>query len=294
VEGFVSGEPQRIGIIGVGRLGSALARAVVHAGHARVALADSAGARAVAEELGTAAVVQSAVELVAAAELVVLAVPDTALRSVVEALPWHSGCAAVHTCGALDLGVLEAASLAGASRAVLHPLQSFTRGSGAASFVGIAIGLETDSPGLLMTLEALTRRLGARPLSLSGVSRPAYHAAAVFASNYVVSLHAAAARAFELAGLSPDQARAALAPLTLGAAANIADRPLPEALTGPLVRGDVHTVEQHLRALAADPALRALYCALGRQLLGLPLALSPDAHRALDALLGAGGRSDPR
>ena len=87
-------------------------------------------------------------------------------------------------------------------------------------------------------LEACTA-LGASPLDLSGVDRARYHAAAVLASNYVIALHEAAARAFELAGLPRKAARGALAPLTLGAANALAGLPLEQALTGPLARGDV-------------------------------------------------------
>jgi predicted short-subunit dehydrogenase-like oxidoreductase (DUF2520 family) len=191
----------------------------------------------------------------------------------------------VHCSGALGLDVLDPARAAGALRGCFHPLQTFPeRFADAARLRGITIGLEGDAE-LDAELRALCRELGATPLSLAGIDRARYHAAAVFASNYVVALHAAAARAFAQAGLTPDAARAALAPLTQATAEAIARLPLTHALTGPIARGDARTVEEHVRALAADPALRALYAQLGTALLELPLPLPPERRTALEAVL---------
>jgi predicted short-subunit dehydrogenase-like oxidoreductase (DUF2520 family) len=129
--------------------------------------------------------------------------------------------------------------------------------------------------------------LGARVLRLEGVDRAGYHAAAVFASNYLVALHAAAAEAFAVAGLPPEAAAPALSPLTARAADNVARLPLAEALTGPLARGDRQTIERHLRALEASPQLSSLYRALGRQLLSLPLELPEATRAALQRMLSS-------
>lgn len=248
-------------------------------------MAESEAAGRLVAELGGAAAALPVGQVVARAELVILAVPDGAVAGLCASLSWREGQAAVHACGALGLDVLDAAAQRGALCAVMHPLQSFTSQSRSDAFAGVAVGIEADSPALHARLDQLATRLGARPFSLRGVSRPAYHAAAVLASNYVVALHAAAARAFELAGLPKEHARTALAPLTRGTADNLARLPLHEALTGPVSRGDIQTVEQHLRALSEDAALAELYRSLARELLRLPLVLSDATQRELQALL---------
>jgi predicted short-subunit dehydrogenase-like oxidoreductase (DUF2520 family) len=126
--------------------------------------------------------------------------------------------------------------------------------------------------------------LGANVVRLEGVDRAKYHAAAVFSSNYVVSIAAAAERIWEQSGLPREAARPALAPLLLGAAQNIAERELARALTGPVARGDIATIERHLAALD-DADLDDLYRRLARELLRLDLGHSPELSSQLQAVL---------
>lgn len=271
-----------IGIVGFGRLGSALAQALANLGYSVLVTSRSAAPRELAELVSGVRWLPFA-QLAAEAELVFLAVPDSAIANACAALPVRPDSAVVHTCGALGLDALQAARARGAAVGVFHPLASFGRGAGLSHFAGVAIGIEAEAP-LDARLETIARQLGGAAFSLRGVSRPAYHAAAVLASNYVVALHVAAARAFSLAGLPAEQARVALAPLTRSAADNIAREPLVDALTGPVARGDVETVAQHLRALDVDAPLASVYRALGRELLRLPLSISEAARVALVAL----------
>jgi predicted short-subunit dehydrogenase-like oxidoreductase (DUF2520 family) len=276
-----------IGLVGAGRLGSALATALATCGY-RVELVASRGhltAEALAVALGGEARATTPAAVVASCELVVLAVPDAAIKTVADGLNWRRGQAVVHCSGALDLGVLACVTAAGGLAGCLHPLQSFSPGSDAsARFRGITCGVEGAAP-LGGWLETMVRDLGAHPLRLEGVDRALYHAAAVLASNDAVALLTAAARVWAAAGLPVEAARGALAPLLLGAARNIEARPLELALTGPIARGDVDTVARHLAALAGAPDLRALYAALGRELLRLPLALDAAARARLEGLL---------
>lgn len=224
-------------------------------------------------------------ELVQHADVIFLTVSDARVREVCERLQLSAAHAVVHTSGALPLSALSSAVDRGARTAVMHPLQAFPHGADPSRFHGIHVGLEASVESLASELTTLLQRLGASAFSLSGVERGAYHAAAVFASNYVVALQAAAAQSWERAGLPPALARAALAPMAVGAAQAVREQPLPAALTGPLVRGDLDTLAAHLRALAGEPALVALYRALGRQLLTLQLGHSPETRAALEALL---------
>ncbi|MSQ42011.1 MAG: DUF2520 domain-containing protein [Dehalococcoidia bacterium] len=278
-----------IGIIGAGRLGASLAAAIAARGYRLTAIASRSevSARALAAQLGDGALVLNARALVAACELVFLTVPDGELEGLASSLPWRAGRAVVHCSGALGLDVLAPAVARGAVAGCLHPLQTFpTRSGDATRFHGITCGVEAPEP-LGARLEAIARALGAEPVRLEGVDRALYHAAAVFASNYVVALAAAAARGWALAGLPPDRARVALATLTANAARDVGERELRDALTGPIARGDVGTVARHLDALAREPGLRELYRRLGRELLALEPSPSPDAVARLRALLGA-------
>lgn len=272
----------RIGVLGLGRIGACLARALHAAGVRSITLASRQ--REVADRLCASLSGTRVVEVAAlptAAELLFIAVPDAQVGPVVAGLQLTAAHSVVHLSGVLSLLTVSSGAKAGA----MHPLQVFPVGAGVDRFVGISVGVEASDVSLTSQLEQIACGLGAQPFSLAGVDRAAYHAAAVFASNHVVALHAAAAAVWEKAGLPLAAARAALAPLTLGAAQAIAERELSDALTGPIARGDVASVERHLRVLAADPERALLYRALGRELLQLPLGLSEDVLAALALLL---------
>ena len=278
--------PESIGIIGAGRLGASLAMALEAAGYrvAAVASRSTGSAASLAARLGEATALSSR-QVAETCELVFVTVPDGQIASVAAELPWKTGQAVVHCSGALGLDALAPASAAGARAGCLHPLQSFSSREGEPErFRGIVCGVE-GAPPLGSTLERIAAGLGAGVVRLEGVDRARYHAAAVFASNYAVALMAAARRAWELAGLPPDEARPALAPLLFGAASNVAERELAEALTGPVARGDVATIERQLAALDEDRELLELYRHLGAELLRLDLHHPPDAAERLRALL---------
>ncbi|MBN9494494.1 DUF2520 domain-containing protein [bacterium] len=276
-----------VAIVGVGRLGASLADGLMRAGYRVTHLAgrDLITTGVVARTLRDHVEVCTPSEAVRAADLVFLAVPDDAIEELSGSLPWRAGQWVVHCSGASGLEVLSAASEAGAVVGCFHPLQSFpSRQPDAARFRGITVGIEAQEP-LSGVLEAIARDMGARPVRLEGVDRALYHASAVFASNDVVALMAAAARTWALAGLPYASAREALAPLMLGAARNVAALELAEALTGPIARGDTMTIERHLEVLARSPELQALYRALARVLLAMPLGRSDETRARLAALL---------
>ncbi len=255
-----------IGVVGAGRLGSSLLAALREAGHD-------------ARPLDSRAPSSAAIGFSSA---VFITVPDAAIRTVAEDLPWRRGQSVVHCSGALGLYALDAAGAAGAAVGCLHPLQSFpSRTPAPERFKDIYCGIE-GTGSLAAELESLVLKLGAQPFRLDGIDRALYHAAAVTMNNHAVALAAAATKMWQLAGLPAELGTAALSPLLAAAAANIAALPLEHALTGPVARGDVETVRQHLAALAAQPALRELYRQLSLQL----LTLQPDEARA-ERLRGA-------
>jgi predicted short-subunit dehydrogenase-like oxidoreductase (DUF2520 family) len=159
----------------------------------------------------------------------------------------------VHASGALELGSL--ASLRGRHPVgSFHPLRSFPEPGSPDAFRGIVIAVDASSESLRRTLSRLARDLGARPKRVDDSQRAIYHAAAVFASNYVVALMAEAALLLEQSGWTEKEAVKGLVPLAEGALTNIKKRGPIRALTGPIRRGDAQTVTRHLAALAAVDA----------------------------------------
>lgn len=271
-------EGLRFGIVGAGRLGATLAVSFRRAGADLVGfvcatLAGSARAEAV---LGTPATPDVETLLAAGPDLVILAVPDDRLPAVARqvaallAAEARSGrgarrVAVMHTSGATSLQVLDGCAAAGATVLAFHPLQTFAdplTGPERLAASAVAITTQTEAGRLLGRRLALA--VGARPFALADHERVLYHAAACLASNYLVTLVDVAADLFHRAGLPPDAGLDAFMPLVQGTVDNLlAGGDAALALTGPLSRGDVATIQAHIDALHGLPEVRALYCALG-------------------------------
>jgi predicted short-subunit dehydrogenase-like oxidoreductase (DUF2520 family) len=179
-----------------------------------------------------------------AAELVLLCVPDGAIAPVARDLergPWVA-----HVSGATPLAALDPHS----RRFTLHPLQTFTLARGPEQLDGAwaAVTAETDEARSLGF--ELADVLGLRPFALADEERTLYHAGAVIACNYLVTLQRAAADLFLAAGAPPE----GLEPLMLRTIENEFE------LTGPVARGDWKTVEWHVAAIRARrPQLEPMY-----------------------------------
>lgn len=233
--------PLRVGLVGAGRVGTALAAALRDAG------VDVEG------PVGRG-------EVPARCDAVVLCVPDAEIAAAAEVV---TGAAPLvgHTSGATPLSAL---AHAGVDAFGLHPLQAFAHAGG--SFQGAGCAVAGSSPGALAFATALAERLGMTPFEIDDEGRAAYHAAASVASNFLVTLQAAAETIAAGAGLEPEQARALLAPLVRQTVENIAELGPERALTGPIARGDHATVEAQRTAVEeAAPQLLDLFDELVRQ-----------------------------
>ncbi|QEC49709.1 DUF2520 domain-containing protein [Baekduia soli] len=270
----------RVLVLGRGRVGRSLAAALQEAG--------------IAHDLAPGAE-PPAPALTAAADVVVVAVPDQALPAVAAGLtgtPLPEGGGVVHASGALGLGVLAPAGTVVGS---FHPLQPFPEVRGAEAFRGATVAIDATTPALLARLEALAVAIGARPRHVPDEQRTLYHAAAVLASGCVVALAARAQRVLEGLGWPADDALAALLPLMDGTVENLRVQGLPAALSGPLRRGDDATVARHVAALgdAGDALGRDTYITLGRTAVQLAgeLGIDPTAlARVTDGLDAAVAR----
>ncbi|MDQ6711724.1 MAG: DUF2520 domain-containing protein [Candidatus Dormibacteraeota bacterium] len=254
-----------IAIIGPGRAGSALGRALHQAGYSIAAIGgrNPDNVRNLAAELGAKAC-QSPATAVDLAELTILAVPDDVIlplaTEMVDSLCSAAGHAAVHLSGATDRSALRPLAQQGSLRTgVLHPLQTFRRGLEAVQNVaGTYFGIDADAP-LRDQLMQLARDLHGHAFDLSGVDLALYHAAAVFAANYPTTLLAEAITLAVEAGLTPETARRGMTTLLAGAVNNLRDLSPADVITGPASRGDEGTIERHLEALKGDPELQHLY-----------------------------------
>lgn len=252
-----------IGMIGAGAVASALAPALAAAGYpVRVVWSRRAERAAVlAACLPDCHAVSTPQAVVDQAAVTFLAVPDDAIEPVCAALRWTPAHAVVHCSGALGRAPLATADAAGAQTGVFHPLQTFA--GGPVSLTGVSIAIEAPEP-LATTLVQMAQAIGGQPLRLTSADWPRYHVAAVFASNYVVSLVALSVQLLQNLGLSPGEALARLLPLLRSTVDNLARIGLPHALTGPIARGDQQTVMRHLAILEDEPLARAAYLALAQ------------------------------
>jgi predicted short-subunit dehydrogenase-like oxidoreductase (DUF2520 family) len=223
-----------------------------------------------------ASVAASAREVVVRADLTLLTVPDDLIVPVsVEIADQlaQSGQRVsrglVHTSGLHGADILQHLEYYGLSVGSLHPAYPFANDS-LASLDGVIFAVETRHRGLRNLLHTLVDSLGGRGFDIEPGGKARYHAALVFASNYAVVLYAAAERLLAALKIEDDLARSALISLMQATLANLADKGVPDALTGPIVRGDSGTVAAHLAALTADADLHSLYKALA--LAALPLA----------------------
>jgi predicted short-subunit dehydrogenase-like oxidoreductase (DUF2520 family) len=255
----------RVGVVGAGRVGSALGAALARAGHDVVAVAAvSAASIARAERLLPGVPIRPSDEVVAASELVLLAVPDDALRALVAGLAdtgtWQAGQLVAHTSGAQGIGVLDSAAARGVLPLALHPVMTFVgRPEDVDRIAGAAFGVTADD-ALRPVAESLVLEMGGEPVWVPESARPLYHAALSIGSNHLVTVVADALALLERAGV--DAGSRLIAPLLSASLDNVL-RLGDGALTGPVSRGDVETLAAHLRTLrdaAPDmlPAYRAL------------------------------------
>ena len=285
-------------IMGAGVVGTALAARLVRAGipviglHGRqVELTDAA--RAISGVVGSTGEIPA---IMSESDIVIVSVRDERIREVVDRLVGEKrlrpGQVLLHTSGAnAAASVLAAARPHVRAVGTLHPLVSFADPRVAVEHMTeVAFGIEGDEPARAYA-KRLVRALGARAVFLEAGNLPLYHAGAVLASNYVVALADMAQRLLVTAGVPQEQALPALIPLLSSVVQNLAQVGLPAALTGPVERGDVSSVEQHLRTLEARaPELLELYRLVGRDVLRLAREksnLDAETVKRLESLFGA-------
>jgi predicted short-subunit dehydrogenase-like oxidoreductase (DUF2520 family) len=281
----------RVGVVGVGRVGTAFATALSRAGHRVVAAsAVSQDSRQRVERFFPGTPIREPGDVIKAADLVLLTVPDDALAGLVSGLAITgaplAGRLIAHASGRHGLAVLQPAARLGALPLALHPVMTFTgRPDDVDRMAGICFGV-TAPEALRPVAEVLVVEMGAEPVFIEEEYRGLYHAALAGAANHLVTQVVQACDLLAEAGV-PKPARM-LGPL-VSAALDNALRLGDAALTGPVARGDAETVATHVSVLRdAAPEALPSYLALARLTASRAMASgmlsAPDAQRLLDVL----------
>ena len=223
-------------------------------------------------------------------DVILLAVPDDAISGVAAALATaglvRPAQTVLHLSGALGRDALAPLAPCGAALGSLHPLQSLSDPATAPQRLTGAIAAVEGDEHAVVVAAALARGLGMEPVAVPAPSKPVYHAPAVVAATFLVTLAATAQRLFVRAGLPPDGATRALTALMQGALDNVHAAGPAAALTGPVARGDVETIRRHLAALEGADA--DLYRALSRAALALS-DLDAERRQAVARVLDGAG-----
>jgi predicted short-subunit dehydrogenase-like oxidoreductase (DUF2520 family) len=265
---LLHGKP-RIAIIGAGNLAGALATALNGAGYAIDEIVSRGRgkslqrAQALAREVGTSTVAANRAQL--RAEIAWFCVPDreiaNAARSLAEAAVWK-GKVAVHSSGALTSDELSILRRRGASVASVHPMMTFVRGSHP-PLAGVPFAIEGNKKAV-SAARAIVRDLGGQPFTIRKQQKAAYHAWGTFVSPLLTALLAASERVAAAAGVSRRAARQRMLPILNQTLANYAQLGAPRSFSGPIVRGDIETVEKHLAVLRHISGAGEIYVALAR------------------------------
>ncbi len=220
-------------------------------------------ARALAREVDASAV--SITQAQIQAEIVWFCVPDGAIavaaKSLAGAANWR-GKVALHSSGALGSDELAALQRRGAAVASVHPLMTFVRGS-RPSLAQVPFALEGNQKAV-RAARTVVLNLRGQPFTIRKRHKAAYHAWGMFASPLFTALLASTERVAGAAGVSRKAARVRMLPILQQTLANYARLGAPGAFSGPIVRGDVATVEKHLSVLQRVPGAEEVYIALAR------------------------------
>jgi predicted short-subunit dehydrogenase-like oxidoreductase (DUF2520 family) len=255
-------------IIGAGMVGTAIGFLLKKAGYKIIAIADKSPAalkRALPYTGGK--TFRKPQEAFPEADCILITTPDDAISSACQEIalcPAIKGKFVFHMSGAGGLDLLDSAKKAGAAVASIHPLQSFSSIDQAiknipGSYFGITANRKAQLPA-----KNIIRDLGGIPLLISSDQKPLYHAAACFASNYLVSLMNVVESIYQFIGLNEKDAKKAYLPLVYGSLKNIENSGSIPSLTGPIARGDFGTIRKHISAINRNLSqFSSLYSSLG-------------------------------
>lgn len=265
------------GIIGCGRLGISLAVFLSRQGFTAKAFSSKSreSARKACEVVGTGKVYDDPLEVAKICPIVFITTPDTIIEPVCEKIAskngFQKGAVVFHLSGALSSSILVSARSNNAHVGSIHPLQSFApyETGQESPFKGINISIEGDAQAVELGKE-IVNALKANFFTIPTDAKTVYHAAAVVASNYLVTVEHFALELLKAADISEENAYEILEPLIMGTLGNIKARGSIDALTGPVARGDDEIVSRHLVDIDKKlPQFSSLYRLLGSHTLDI-------------------------
>ncbi|HAF17813.1 MAG: DUF2520 domain-containing protein [Syntrophomonadaceae bacterium] len=256
-----------IGFVGAGKVGSALAILLQRAGYRIAGVASRTGESANKLATRLNCPVLSKEDVAKRSEVLFITTSDDAIASVAQEIAEKDGFRSeqivLHMSGAHTAQLLEPAAEKGAINISVHPIQSFASVEQAITLIpGTYFSIEGDTRGYSFAQE-MVEKLGGKHFKLDSNSKVLYHAAASVASNYLVGLLKTALDLLAAAGVPEEVRLPAFLPLVEGTLENIKKLGIPQALTGPISRGDLGTLEKHLDAMKELPELLRVYRTLG-------------------------------
>jgi predicted short-subunit dehydrogenase-like oxidoreductase (DUF2520 family) len=241
-----------ITIIGFGRLGKLYHKSLAKAGYDQIS------------------VIRNGDDIVFLNDYVLISVPDDQIRTVVKSINESclklKGKTILHSSGIQGLDVFSTLDIKKVTVGCLHPLMAVSDTS--ETFEGITFDISGDDV-FIKNVTPIVKDLDADLMVLSEAHKSKMHIAAVITSNYLVTLMGVVEELFKDQDLSQNQIKKALLPLMKTALNNLEHQTPAEALTGPISREDVHTVEKHLKLLESEPEIKKLYQQLGLHTLKL-------------------------
>jgi predicted short-subunit dehydrogenase-like oxidoreductase (DUF2520 family) len=286
-----------IAIVGPGRFGTALARALIEAGHNLSEIVSSKSKTSRQNALALAGRANIDVSSVAEPHLeattIWLCVPDQQIEDVAKQLAsaasWKKRVV-FHSSGALTSDALNALRQRGAAVASVHPVMTFVHGS-IPSFTGIPFGIEGDAAAV-RAARRIIADLGGQSFTVRKRDKALYHVWGMFISPLLLSLVVTAQQIGRAAGVPAKEVRKKMIPIMTQTLANYVQLGPAGSFSGPLVRGDVATIKKHLQVLKRFPEARESYVALARSALRqLPVrnrgeiakVLRPSGHKAISS-----------
>lgn len=283
-----------ISIIGAGKLGTCLGYALARKGYKIRALSSRhlSSADRSSKIIGQGKPLTDNVQAACVGEIIFLCLPEEEIAKVTKELSranLHWAKKTVYHCsGLVSSRILKPLKDQGAAIASFHPIQSFSQKEASAKeFEGIYFGLEGDKRALDMA-QKIVRQLGGHTLLLKEKDKALYHAACSIASNFFVVLLDMAITLLKQTGLPEEKTLECLLPLVEGTLRNVNKFDTRAALTGPIARGDLKTVQKHLQALEKFPLYKDLYKRLAAHALEMAGSekLPHQKIRALKKMLG--------
>jgi len=253
-------------IVGCGKVGTALAIFLTRAGYQSAGFTSKrlSSAKHVADMVLSDHFSDVPWDITRHADVVFITTPDSVIKDTCNTIAQNTGFAdnavVMHCSGALKSSLLSSAKTCGAWIGSMHPLQSFAAADHKTNpFQGISVSLEGEEPAVNIA-KTIVADLGGTVVNILTEAKTLYHASAVVASNYLVTLLDLAIRLIEEAGINRQDAFNLLKPLIDGTLSNIEKVGVQKALTGPIARGDIKTVEKHIQEIGFKrPELLSLY-----------------------------------